>query len=365
MAPSAKLNLKDKVEDGELDLSMSALQEVPIKEIAQAKKANKLDLSNNRLTSLGKNFATLTHIIHLDLSNNMLKELPENFGNLKQLKHLDLYNNKLTHLPLSFSQLKSLKWLDLKNNPLVPALAQVAGPCLDAQQCQKSAKNVVDFLSKMQDKVYDDIVKKSAATNNANKTKEAENAKQQKQKEKAKKDKNKKDKQEKNDKKANTTDNKNKQNAATDKSAAANKQKKNKAGKKNKKQSFTASVIKKLFTLIFIACVTLPILSYVYIEHIKTNSPEYRKIRDHTSHAWNVTVSKMPPEVLHYAEVVSVYTAPITEFVTTKSVIIFEMIGEARQSEQYKLLKVQVQTLLETLVSKIKELFNSSTTSTK
>lgn len=33
MAPSAKLNLKDKVEDGELDLSMSALQEVPIKEI--------------------------------------------------------------------------------------------------------------------------------------------------------------------------------------------------------------------------------------------------------------------------------------------------------------------------------------------
>lgn len=73
MAPKNKINYKDRLENGELDLSMSDLQEVPIKDIvslselffnkikililnvlqAQIKKATSLDLSNNRLTSLG------------------------------------------------------------------------------------------------------------------------------------------------------------------------------------------------------------------------------------------------------------------------------------------------------------------------
>jgi hypothetical protein len=43
-----------------------------------------------------------------------------------------------------------LRWLDLKNNPLVPKLAEIAGPCLDAQQCQRSARKVVTFLQTMQ-----------------------------------------------------------------------------------------------------------------------------------------------------------------------------------------------------------------------
>ncbi|XP_063238487.1 leucine-rich repeat-containing protein 59-like isoform X2 [Bacillus rossius redtenbacheri] len=117
------------------------------------KKATTLDLSNNRLKSLGKNFATLTHIVKLDLSKNMLTELPENFGDLVLLKHLDLYSNQLTHLPLSMGRLQSLRWLDLKNNPLVPAVAEVAGPCLDAQQCVKCARSVVPFLRAMQEQI--------------------------------------------------------------------------------------------------------------------------------------------------------------------------------------------------------------------
>jgi ribosome-interacting GTPase 1 len=43
-----------------------------------------------------------------------------------------------------------LRWLDLKNNPLVPKLAEVVGPCLDAQQCQQSAREVVTFMQTMQ-----------------------------------------------------------------------------------------------------------------------------------------------------------------------------------------------------------------------
>ncbi|XP_049812025.1 leucine-rich repeat-containing protein 59-like isoform X1 [Schistocerca nitens] len=148
--PGKKLNLRDRLEDDQLDLSMSDLDEVPVREIAQIKKATSLDLSNNRITTLGKNFASLVHLVKIDLSNNFLTELPENFGELVQLKHLDLYNNKLQHLPLSIGQLRNLRWLDLKNNPLVPALAEVVGPCLDAAQCQKAARTVVPFLQNMQ-----------------------------------------------------------------------------------------------------------------------------------------------------------------------------------------------------------------------
>lgn len=35
MAPKNKINLKDKLEDGELDLSMSDLQEVPVRDIVR------------------------------------------------------------------------------------------------------------------------------------------------------------------------------------------------------------------------------------------------------------------------------------------------------------------------------------------
>nr|CAD7263369.1 unnamed protein product [Timema shepardi] len=103
-----------------------------------------------------KNFATLTHLIKLDLSKNQLTELPENFGDLVLLKHLDLYSNQLTHLPLSLGRLKNLRWLDLKNNPLVSALGEVVGTCLDAQQCQQCAKKVVPFLQKMQQTVEEE-----------------------------------------------------------------------------------------------------------------------------------------------------------------------------------------------------------------
>lgn len=82
-----------------------------------------------------------------------MKELPENFGELTKLKHLDLYKNELQHLPLSFSKLKALKWLDLKDNPLMPKIAQIAGPCLDSKQCQSCAKDVVLFYTKLEEQI--------------------------------------------------------------------------------------------------------------------------------------------------------------------------------------------------------------------
>ncbi|XP_040568229.1 uncharacterized protein [Lepeophtheirus salmonis] len=143
-------NLKDKLEDDVLDLSVMQLESIPVKEIAPLTKGTTLDLSNNLLTSVPDNFSILTHLIKLDLSKNQIVELPEYFGNLKSLRHLDLYSNQLERLPVSFAQLKNLKWLDLKNNPLVPALRQAAGPCITNSECTTCAKKVVSLLQSLQ-----------------------------------------------------------------------------------------------------------------------------------------------------------------------------------------------------------------------
>ncbi|XP_043461234.1 leucine-rich repeat-containing protein 59 [Leptopilina heterotoma] len=145
-----KINVKDKLQDETLDLSLCDIEEVPVKEIATIRRAKHLDLSNNALVSLPRTFVTLTQVIKLDLSKNMLTEIPENFGEMMQLKHLDLYSNKISRLPLSLGKLKNLKWLDLKENPLTPAVASVAGPCSNASECQACARKIVTYLANVQ-----------------------------------------------------------------------------------------------------------------------------------------------------------------------------------------------------------------------
>jgi len=54
---------------------------------------------------------------------------------------------QISRLPLSLSGLKHLKWLDLKENPLTEAVARVAGPCSNMQECQTCAYNIVGYLS--------------------------------------------------------------------------------------------------------------------------------------------------------------------------------------------------------------------------
>ncbi|XP_012228078.1 leucine-rich repeat-containing protein 59 [Linepithema humile] len=140
-------DVKDKLKDDTLDLSLCELKEVPVREIASLRKVTNLNLSTNLLTSLPTTFINLKQIVKLDLSRNMLDELPENFGEITKLKHLDLYANKISRLPLSLSELKNLRWLDLKENPLTPAVASVAGPCSNVQECQACARNIVTYLS--------------------------------------------------------------------------------------------------------------------------------------------------------------------------------------------------------------------------
>ncbi|KAM3910052.1 leucine-rich repeat-containing protein 59 [Leptodactylus fuscus] len=143
-------NLRDKLDGNELDLSLSDLSEIPVRDLAAIPKATVLDLSCNKLSALPAEFCSLTHIVKLDLSKNQLLQLPSEFGRLVNLQHLDLLQNRLKSLPVTFAQLRSLKWLDLKDNPLNPALAKVAGDCLDEKQCKESAQRVLQYMKVLQ-----------------------------------------------------------------------------------------------------------------------------------------------------------------------------------------------------------------------
>lgn len=161
MAP--KNELKDKLQDGELDLSMMQYTDVPCKEIEQfGGKVSTVNLSHNLLSFLPPTFPLLSHIVKLDLSKNQLTQLPDNFGQLRSLKWLDLYANKLTRLPVSFAQLKNLKWLDLKDNLLVPAIQQAAGPCITPNDCATCAKKVVALLQSMESQLQREMQRKMA-----------------------------------------------------------------------------------------------------------------------------------------------------------------------------------------------------------
>ncbi|KAE8576806.1 hypothetical protein XENTR_v10004324 [Xenopus tropicalis] len=143
-------NLRDKLDGNELDLSLSDLSEVPVRDLVAIPKATALDLSCNKLTSLPDDFCNLSYIVRLDLSKNQIAQLPSEFGRLVNLQHLDLLQNRIVALPVSFAQLKSLKWLDLKDNPLKPALAKVAGDCLDEKQCKECAQGVLQYMKSVQ-----------------------------------------------------------------------------------------------------------------------------------------------------------------------------------------------------------------------
>eukprot|EP00118_Oscarella_pearsei_P003839 m.15952 g.15952 ORF g.15952 m.15952 type:complete len:277 (+) comp26643_c0_seq2:336-1166(+) len=135
-------SIRERLEGNEVDLTLSELTTVPVKELLLFPQATSLDLSCNLLAELPDNFCSLTHLVKLDLSKNKLQCLPEAFGHLDQLQKLDLYSNQLVSLPLTFSKLSNLKWLDLKGNALEDELAAAAGPCSDDKECRQCAKQV-------------------------------------------------------------------------------------------------------------------------------------------------------------------------------------------------------------------------------
>lgn len=76
----------------------------------------KVDLSENRLTTLRDNFSNLTFLRELKLNENFLRELPE--LRVKSLEILGLSGNDFREANLSVMTLPKLKSLDLKDNSI-------------------------------------------------------------------------------------------------------------------------------------------------------------------------------------------------------------------------------------------------------
>jgi len=108
-----------------LNLNNNRLTSLP-PEIGQLKQLTELRLSNNELTTLPPEVCRLENLAVLDLSGNRLAALPAEIAQLTNLTELDLSGNTLTHLPGGIGQLTNLKHLDLSGNTLAALPAEIA-----------------------------------------------------------------------------------------------------------------------------------------------------------------------------------------------------------------------------------------------
>ncbi|XP_052872120.1 leucine-rich repeat-containing protein 59-like [Anopheles cruzii] len=155
---SEKINVRERLTDNQLDLSLMNISTVPVNEIKALRRATILDLSNNRIGAIKSDFLALTQLTQLDLSKNRITSICDDFGQLTNLRRLDLYNNQITRLPLSFGRLKNLKYLDLKNNPLHPEFGKKIGTFSDTSDCLGAAVRAVELMKTIEQMMISDCM---------------------------------------------------------------------------------------------------------------------------------------------------------------------------------------------------------------
>jgi len=96
------------------------------KEWEKLDKLISLDLSSNKLTAISPSIGKLIHLKELNLNKNPITSLPVEIGNLKNLQTLTLRQNGLTQFPGSIAMLTSLENLDLALNKLTSLPMEVA-----------------------------------------------------------------------------------------------------------------------------------------------------------------------------------------------------------------------------------------------
>ena len=87
-------------------------------EIGQLLSLERLDICDNKLTTLPSGICELLNLKSLNVKHNMLTSLPTDVGKLKKIKELDVSWNNITYLPAGLWNLKSLKTLRLESNDL-------------------------------------------------------------------------------------------------------------------------------------------------------------------------------------------------------------------------------------------------------
>ena len=77
-----------------------------------------IDLSDNKLLKISKNFRLFTNLKSLKLNNNQIYFIPTFIGELKQLELLSLSRNLISAIPSSIQDLSKLNYLDISFNKI-------------------------------------------------------------------------------------------------------------------------------------------------------------------------------------------------------------------------------------------------------
>ena len=77
-----------------------------------------IDLSENRLIKISKNFKLFTNLKTLKLNNNQITFIPTFIGELKQLEHFSLSRNFIKSIPVSIQDLSNLNYFDISSNKI-------------------------------------------------------------------------------------------------------------------------------------------------------------------------------------------------------------------------------------------------------
>lgn len=258
---------------------------------------------------------------------------------MKQLKHLDLYSNQISHLPLSFCELKNLRWLDLKNNPLVPAVAKIVGPCLDAQQCQQSARATVQFMAEMKQQVEDE---KARLREVEIKVIEAQQEKEKQQKKRNERKKAAKAKKKEMNKKESEKDVKAYEKQKEDKPNHVNSKKEDDIPKKKKVVKKKSSL--SLWLILFL---TLPsILTLLFLLSASNAfGPKTEIYRTQVINNWKDVLQKLPPQAQDWGNKFGSWIEQVHTVTGIQIENICDYITEVSESKQAVKIKI---TLIET-----------------
>ena len=104
-----------------LDLGENSISVLP-KNFTDLNNLTELYLDHEKNIELAEDFEVLSKLRNLrilHLEGNNISALPGNFNKLDQIEQLYLNDNQLNSIPFKIKGLKNLKYLDMHNNPIV------------------------------------------------------------------------------------------------------------------------------------------------------------------------------------------------------------------------------------------------------